>query len=205
MMVFVCVGGVAIDCGCGDGDDDDDDNDDRADDDEHDDDVDGDDEDDDDDETSDDDISGEVWTDTVSGLMWTIDPAEETMNWAEADAYCNGSVYGGVDDWRLPTISELRSLIRGCDVTAPGGACGVTDDCLNAGECWSEVCWECVEGTGPADGIFWPSELRGPGGWYWSASLVADYSGWAWAIPFWGGDIDTYDMSLDVYVRCVRP
>jgi hypothetical protein len=160
---------------------------------------------DDDDSTGDDDDAspGDVWTDSTTGLMWQ-NGNDNQLNWTDAIAYCHDLDWGGYDDWHLPTISELRSLIRGCEATASGGACGITDSCTAYDTCWDEVCWSCDEWQGPANGIFWPSELIGTGGWYWSSSDVSDYDNWAWAIPFWGGDIDGYDTTLAVYVRCVR-
>jgi len=154
-----------------------------------------------DDDDDDDDDNVDAWTDPTTGLTWQIYPAEDTMAWEPAIAYC-GNLGGG--SWRLPTISELRSLIRGCPYTAPGGSCTVTDDCLVHADCWNYTCWDCDEGQGPAEGIFWPDEMRGSGSWYWSISPVTDYPGWIWAIPFRGGDIDTYDATLKVHVRCVR-
>jgi len=154
-----------------------------------------------DDDTSDDDE--EVFVDSASGLTWQ-NGMPTTMVWNDAVAYCDTVTWGGASDWRLPTISELRTLIRGCDATAPGGSCTVTDACLEHASCWNETCWSCNEGEGPAGGKFWPPELLGEGGWYWSVSLVSDFPGWAWAIPFWGGDIDSYNQSLAVYTRCVR-
>ncbi len=80
------------------------------------------------------------------------------MNWADARAYCEGLSSGGRDDWRLPTIDELRTLIRPpytyslCAQNLPGGVCGVTDpNCLNSDPC-AENCSGCFNGLGPAEG-----------------------------------------------------
>ncbi|TAG48818.1 MAG: DUF1566 domain-containing protein [Betaproteobacteria bacterium] len=67
-------------------------------------------------------------TDTRSGLMWKVctegktwgagscsGPAT-THNWAAALALAEGTVYAGQNDWRLPNVKELRSLVEECAV-----------------------------------------------------------------------------------------
>ena len=51
-------------------------------------------------------------TDSMTGLMWQQDPDENTKNWAGALAAAEGSSIGGYDDWRLPNILELESLLN---------------------------------------------------------------------------------------------
>ncbi len=119
--------------GCGDDDDDDesgsDENIGEADDDStQDDDDDNDTFDDDDTDTPDDDDddvdpSEEVWTDPDTGLMW-INDYNQGCSW---DGGCGFGSWGGYDDWRLPTISELRTIIRGCPATMTDGSCSATD------------------------------------------------------------------------------
>ncbi len=49
-------------------------------------------------------------TDNVTGLMWQQDMSKK-MTWDEAIDYAETSTLGGYDDWRVPTIKELYSLI----------------------------------------------------------------------------------------------
>lgn len=49
-------------------------------------------------------------TDTSTGLTWQQDTLEEAFTWEQALAYCEGLSLGGHEDWRLPSINELRSL-----------------------------------------------------------------------------------------------
>jgi len=61
--------------------------------------------------------------DNVTGLIWQRSPdtdddgdidANDKLTWTEAQAYpatLNAQSFGGYDDWRLPTIKELYSLI----------------------------------------------------------------------------------------------
>ena len=77
--------------------------------------------------------------DEVTGLTWVRTPdtdgdgelesPEDKLTWAEAQAYpatLNAEEFGGYDDWRLPTIKELYSLIQfsGEDVSpeSPSGS-----------------------------------------------------------------------------------
>lgn len=50
-------------------------------------------------------------TDLVTGLMWQQDP-DEKMTYADAVAGASTFNLAGYDDWRLPTIKELYSLIQ---------------------------------------------------------------------------------------------
>ena len=155
----------------------------------------------------DDDASGDTWTDSSSGLTWQVEPFSDYLNWEEAISYCeNLSLDGG--DWRLPTISELRSLIRGCDATELGGSCGVTDGCTDF-DCYSEACDGCDYLGGPGSGgAYWPDGMSGEVSWYWSSSPVADGDNHAWGVDFVNGLVnygyaDYY--GYDGYARCVRP
>ncbi|MBN1666983.1 MAG: DUF1566 domain-containing protein [Anaerolineales bacterium] len=49
-------------------------------------------------------------TDLVTGLMWQKTPGEQ-QTWAEALAGAESFYLAGYDDWRLPTIQELYSLM----------------------------------------------------------------------------------------------
>lgn len=49
-------------------------------------------------------------TDNVTGLMWQKEMGEK-MSFAEAPTKAEELVLGGYDDWRVPTIKELYSLI----------------------------------------------------------------------------------------------
>ncbi|MBL1216537.1 MAG: DUF1566 domain-containing protein [Planctomycetes bacterium] len=51
-------------------------------------------------------------TDLHTGLMWQKSPDFSTLrNWSEAMAYAESLTVGGYDDWRVPDIKELYSLI----------------------------------------------------------------------------------------------
>jgi hypothetical protein len=147
------------------------------------------------------------WYDPTSGLCWQDPPSGTLMTWYDAVSYCENLVLGGhpVRTWRLPTISELRSLIRGCPTTETGGTCGVTDSCLGYG-CWSDACGACGHLGGPgAGGRYWPPELAASGGWwFWSSSSYSGSSSSAWVVNFNGGNVGYGAKAGSSYVRCIR-
>ncbi len=49
-------------------------------------------------------------TDTATGLMWQQGSASG-RDWESAIAYCEGLDLAGFDDWRLPNVRELESLV----------------------------------------------------------------------------------------------
>lgn len=138
----------------------------------------------------DDDLSNATWTDPKSGLMWEVVPQSETMyGYYTSREYC---MYfnrkGGFSDWREPDITELRSLIRGCEATMTGGACPTSSN----DNPWDpatrpEICNGCASNQGPANGYYMPSELL-PDPW---DNLMWSISG-AWNEPFYPGGHGKY-------------
>lgn len=142
-----------------------------------------------------------AWRDASTGLTWQEPPSDVDLTQGQADDYCAGLALGGLD-WRIPTISELRSLVRGCDDTATGGACGVTDSCTGA-DCFND-CDGCELGEGPGNGCYSPVELAESCGHFWSASRVnASTSGWV--LRFGGASVASGIGGNEFLVRCVAP
>lgn len=50
-------------------------------------------------------------TDRCTGLMWQKETAPGTYNWCAAVTYCDGLTLAGKDDWRLPNVRELQSIV----------------------------------------------------------------------------------------------
>ena len=53
----------------------------------------------------------QIVTDTGTQLIWQA-VATGDKTWTEALAYCEGLAYGGFDDWRVPDLNELASLVN---------------------------------------------------------------------------------------------
>ncbi|MCP4198037.1 MAG: DUF1566 domain-containing protein [Proteobacteria bacterium] len=178
--------------------------------------------------------------DPDNDLCWQDPPAESTMTWYVAagfedathnpgptpEDYC-GDLGSG---WRLPTISELRSLFRmgaekGCEVlefemswsSAPERYCEVLEgDCLEStcsepdmeepDRCAPSNCPTMLgSGVGPPDGCYWDGTLRGScNDMYWSSSELANYAPAAWIAHFKYGRVNSSGKELYRYVRCVR-
>jgi hypothetical protein len=66
-------------------------------------------------------------SDLVTGLMWQQDPGAK-MTYPQAVAGADSFNLAGYDDWRLPSIKELYSLILfdGTDVSGCNGTCTAT-------------------------------------------------------------------------------
>ncbi len=73
---------------------------------------------------------GGTVTDSKTGLMWQRETAPERYNWQGAIDYCNNLQLGGYDDWRLPDIEELKSIID------PGGRDPAIDPVFGAFRFW---------------------------------------------------------------------
>jgi hypothetical protein len=154
----------------------------------------------------------DVIIDSQTGLQWQAEPTGGKMTRRAAKHFCESLSFGGFNNWHLPTISELRSLIVGCAGAQTGGDCGVTDQCLNS-RCKGYACRGCPGGGGPTRGCYWPSLFRGncdshDYAWYSSSSALAEGGGnGAWGVSFYAGGIGGIDdivADVPYYARCVR-
>jgi len=50
-------------------------------------------------------------TDLNTGLIWQKTPPKEPLTWQQAQEYADKLALAEVDDWRLPTIKELLSIV----------------------------------------------------------------------------------------------
>jgi hypothetical protein len=138
----------------------------------------------------------EPWTDTATGFMWSK-MSKEWMIWSDAVSYCETLIVGEYSQWRLPSISELRTLVENCPQTETDGACGVTDSCLSD-SCSSDSC----------EGCEWASDGKyskmGNREYCWSSSVNSDNDEEAWFVNFYHGYVQSYDKGFTRYALCVR-
>ncbi len=143
--------------------------------------------------------------DSTSHLTWSK-KADTTYNWSGAGTYCDGLSEGGYTDWRLPNISELRTLIKNCTGTQmPGGSCGLIDtgnsstSCLSSSCCTESACYSCFYDSTGGHSKF------GETGWFWSSSTRSDSTDGAWGVGFGSGYVGNGIKTINsYYVRCVR-
>lgn len=150
----------------------------------------------------------EISYDPVSGLLWQrskVDP----MTYEDGARYCERSRLGAMEDWRLPTIEELRTIVRGCMATVHSGTCQIRDDCLSR-QCRVDECAGCGAGAGPGEEGFywergvWEREFGSTRGEYWSSSVVKDGPGdEVWAVSFVSGGIAPKERESGGETRCV--
>jgi len=134
---------------------------------------------------------------TIEGNMWSSLSSNE-MFWEDAVDYCENLNECGHTDWRLPSISELRTLIQNCLKTQTGGACQATDNCLSYSHCYDNDCSGCdYDPSGKYSKL-------GDDTWLWSSSLQSDYSNYAWHVYFSHGGVDNVNTDRYTSVRCVR-
>ena len=135
----------------------------------------------------------------IGNLIWS-DHSLRAMNWNKAKQYCEALTEGGFNDWRLPTISELRTTIKNCSGSQSGGSCRVSDNCLDS-NCWSKDCY-C-------------EDRQNNGGYYsklgdddnvrlCSSSVLSGTSNIRWGVGFGKGVVNRDSVGNSSYVRCVR-
>ena len=116
-------------------------------------------------------------TDRANGLTWQKSGSGR-LNYEKAKQYVdklNEDRFAGYTDWRLPTVTELLTLM---------------EPRKQGWRFWKDRLY--------INTIFDDRQR-----WCWSANLCA--SGGAWLVNFTLGHVDPNDLDFDLYVRAVRP
>ena len=152
-----------------------------------------------------------VCSDPVTGLEWQQVATGGPMTLDDAVSHCESLELDGTG-WRLPTISELRTLVRDCESLSTWGECQVSsicDACGVAEQCLDHSCWSdeyCDPDSCPDEGCYWPAEFYySRCGRYVSSSLILDNPGYAWTILFNYGRLSSVNVTYpDSRAICVR-
>jgi hypothetical protein len=167
-----------------------------------------------------------VWFDEQHHLMWETTPDHTARGPSLAGAQrCSDLQLAGADDWRVPTLDELRTLVQNIAPALPDGACPTGEDCADSDECNRDQpgCLGCLSDDTEllaetdcqltnddfeAGRCYWPEVLGGPCGPYWSSTLDSHPLSMGMALyylRFDNGIIRSIPGSLAAHwVRCVR-
>lgn len=135
-----------------------------------------------------------------SGLIWSKRAPTYMIDWQGALDYCNSLHEADFSSgWRLPTITELRTLVQNCPSTEMSGDCGIRDDssvvCLTGGNVCDANCTYCYPGYCKIS----DSDML------WSSSIRTDNAGEAWTLDCGVTGIVSWEIGLEQRsVRCVR-
>ena len=114
-----------------------------------------------------------TWKDPKTGLEWQCESPGE-MSWHEAQGYAASLSLDRKDDWRLPTLAELETLLDRAKVRSDGRPL-VREE------------------------VPFRDELS-----YWSATTFEHDTKNAWIVMFDGAYLLSYYKTNSYYVRCVR-
>jgi photosystem II stability/assembly factor-like uncharacterized protein len=164
-----------------------------------------------------------AWCDPTTGICWQ-DPQKDYLTpdypgivSYDAERYCEELVALGYEDWRLPDINELRSLIRGNpDTEFPNGICPMWDgSTFEDGQ--NTSCFGGSDGNGPGiEGCYWPESLNGschrpdPATHgihpleYWAVGAASNRPDWIASVLFDLGAVTYNHINSLGEVRCIR-
>ena len=125
-----------------------------------------------------------------------------SLSWYERALQCRESEEGGILQWRLPTIDEIRTLFPSDSKLKTGGECSVTVACSDyySPECFDSIC--------SASGDVSMSSLFDYYGYYLSGTLSGleeDSEVYAWAVNMMNGSIVPYGSDGEYSEsRCIK-
>jgi hypothetical protein len=121
------------------------------------------------------DLGNGVIRDNITGLMWQQDTAPGIYTWQQALYYSASLSLGSYDDWRLPTIRELSTIV---DSSIP-----YPSPTINA-----------TYFTNTVADYYWSSTI----------SVIPGRTNYSWCVRFTYGSVSDCDKDSFRYVRAVR-
>ena len=146
--------------------------------------------------------------DASTGYLWsaptTLSNSYNGLMWQDDAVRCRGLKSGGVSQWRIPTIDELRTLLSSSDKLKTGGECKVTGACSDY---FSETCFQegmCTGGSGEG----FESSLHDYGyyvsGTFSGQVAESEENSYSWAVDLTTGSIvSVYSESGRNETRCI--
>ena len=142
-------------------------------------------------------VTKDVVVDLRQRRLWQRGASKRKLTWGAALSYCKKLELDGLKGWKMPTILQLKGLLRGC---ASPGKCGHFKSGIS--------CRHCRDNSGPGDnGWFmqrgaWHNP-KYP--WFWASTPHASYKGYHYSMFFAGAYINYYKNSEPYHARCFRP
>jgi hypothetical protein len=144
------------------------------------------------------------WKDPTTGLVWELDTSANYSTYAGAVNHCAVMAQGGVA-WHLPSIDELRTLVRGCPATEEGGACPAHNNCTNSELCYTEACDGCNWLAGPGLlGTYRDPCIQGGYSGDWSSTAAVDTPGSVWYLRHDNASVWIDSKTAFHFARCVH-
>jgi hypothetical protein len=126
---------------------------------------------------------------TFNDLMWETE--SQKMDWNSALNYAKKLQLGGYDDWRLPTVEELKEAVK---------SCGGIPVYLNNKDRFS--LYEKNRVNIQYQNCYKDKGFKGR--WYRSSTSLSDGTKDAWDVNFNDGDVNYHSKKNSSYFRCVR-
>ena len=126
-------------------------------------------------------VDGAVVLDTCTNLVWQRVPRNQRFSWSAALAFARDETLGGFDDWRVPNVHELLSLVHyGRNRPALHPVFDFTPDDEITGVSNNDVYWSSTSANDPRPRTH------------------------AWRVSFFKGDHDSVEKSERLAMRVVR-
>jgi len=128
---------------------------------------------------------------TFNGLMWEKEIRK--INWYDAMEYAKNLRLGGYSDWRLPTVDELKEVVRSCGGTSVEYSDEKNYKSITDKNKANSSYQSCCENKGFKNDY-----------WYWSSTSVSGSTDRAWIVTFDDGVVCYYRKDGNYSLRCVR-
>lgn len=128
--------------------------------------------------------NNKIWIDTYTNLMWQVDVDNNTYSFDDSLEYINKlnkEKYGGYNDWRLPTVDELKSITTSVHY-------------ISTKNKYNKIKKPLLESL----------NLNSDINWYWTNTYYPGATRWVFSICFLNGRVDDSNINSDLYVRCTR-